>query len=177
MINKSRKTWYFNMKLILGCRKVNIFRGASSKGWAESDPLVGICLTDLTKVSAFLNYENWYKNSISQLIYKSANSVERHDILIWNWYEIWYENYLAFQPDYIGEGIPQISMDFSQLFEVARGLGDGYGHFVNLIDGLKHARGVELFGSLVQKLHEAGLCKVLAGADALKVNKNNDILK
>ena len=84
----------------------------------------------------------------------------------------WYENYLAFQPDYIGEGIPQIGMDFSQLFEVARGLGDRYGHLVNLVDGFKHARGVELFGSLVQKLHEAGLGEVLAGADALKIDKN-----
>ena len=84
----------------------------------------------------------------------------------------WYENYLAFQPDYVGEGIPQIGMNFSQLFEVARGLGHGYGHLVNLVDGLKHARGVELFGSLVQELHKAGLGEVLAGADALKVNKN-----
>ena len=63
-------------------------------------------------------------------------------------------------------------MNFSQLFEVARGLGHGYGHLVNLVDGLKHARGVELFGSLVQELHKAGLGEVLAGADALKVNKN-----
>ena len=84
----------------------------------------------------------------------------------------WYENYLAFQPDYIGEGIPQIGMDFSQLFEVARGLGDRYRHLVNLVDGLKHARGVKLLGSLVQELHEAGLGEVLAGADALKIDKN-----
>ena len=81
----------------------------------------------------------------------------------------------TFQPDYVGEGIPQIGMDFSQLFEVARGLGDRYRHLVNLVDGLKHARRVELFSSLVQELHEASLGKVLAGADALKINKN-DIL-
>ena len=81
----------------------------------------------------------------------------------------------TFQPDYVGEGIPQIGMDFSQLFEVARGLGDGYGHLVNLVDGLKHARGVKLLGSLVQELHEAGLGEVLAGADALKIDKNDDI--
>ena len=64
-------------------------------------------------------------------------------------------------------------MDFSQLFEVARGLGDRYGHLVNLVDGLKHARGVELFGSLVQELHEASLSEVLAGADALKIDKTD----
>ena len=63
-------------------------------------------------------------------------------------------------------------MDFSQLFEVARGLGDRYRHLVNLVDGLKHARGVKLLGSLVQELHEAGLGEVLAGADALKIDKN-----
>ena len=82
----------------------------------------------------------------------------------------------TFQPDYVGEGVPQIGMDFSQLFEVARGLGDRYGHLVNLVDGLKHARGVELFGSLVQELHEAGLGEVLTGADALKINKNDYII-
>ena len=81
----------------------------------------------------------------------------------------------TFQPDYVGEGVPQISVDFSQLFEVTRGLGDRYWHLVNLVDGLKHARGVELFGSLVQELHEAGLGEVLAGADALKIDKNDDI--
>ena len=81
----------------------------------------------------------------------------------------------TFQPDYVGEGVPQIGMDFSQLFEVARGLGDRYRHLVNLVDGLKHARGVKLLGSLVQELHEAGLGEVLAGADALKIDKNDDI--
>ena len=33
-----------------GCRKVKKFGGASSKGWAESAPLVEIGLTDLPKM-------------------------------------------------------------------------------------------------------------------------------
>ena len=41
---------YCNFAGLLGCRKVKTFKGANSKGWAESAPMVGIGLIDVPNI-------------------------------------------------------------------------------------------------------------------------------